>query len=276
MKSSTNIPFTDFGGVGEKIHFAHANGYPPGCYSELIDLLKESHKVFSMHYRPLWDGSDYQKLRNWKSFSDDLIQFLDQQSEKALIGIGHSMGATTSVVAAQKRPDLFRKLILIEPVILPTQAYWIGILPISWRRRLFPIAKIAQKRKDKWESKEVLFESFRKKKVFDKISDKGLRLFAEHGTRADEGGGVKLLYSKQWEEQVYLTPFYPWTFLKRLQQPTLVLRAEYSNVLNNKTWQKLKETVKNGTFIDLENTSHLAPLEAPEMINEIIKNWLEV
>lgn len=274
MNLATNIPFTDFGGHGERMHFAHANGYPPGCYGELISELREHYRLFAMHYRPLWENSDYTKLRNWKSFADDLIYFLDQESQSNLIGVGHSMGASTTIVAAKRRPDLFKKLILIEPVILPMKVYWIRLLPISLRSKVFPLVKMTEKRKDRWESKEALFESFRKKKVFSKISDHGLRLFAEHATRPSTNGGIELSYSKKWEARVYSTPFYPWNYLKKLTQPTLIIRAEYTDVLSSNIWLRLQDTIRNGTFVDMKHVGHLAPLEEPKLVSAKIRDWL--
>ncbi len=269
-----NIPFTDFGGTGEVIHFAHANGYPPGCYGELIDELKAEHHVLASHFRPLWDD-DHGQLSNWKLFSDDMIRYMDQEGMKDVIGVGHSLGAITSMVSAIRRPDLFRRLVLIEPVVLPPSAYLLsGYLPIFLSKKLLPIAKIALNRKDRWESQEALFDSFRKKKVFKGISDNGLRLFTEYATKPSPEGGIQLTYSREWEAQVYCTPIQPWKYLNRLNIPTMIIRGQHTNVLSDSTWNQLQATVKNGTFVDMGNVSHLAPLEAPIRIASFIKEWL--
>ena len=271
----TNIPFTDFGGTGEEMHFAHANGYPPGCYLELIDLLKPSYRIKAQHLRPLWDDN-HRKLRNWKLFSDDMITAFDQQGIKNIIGVGHSMGGITSVVSAVRRPDLFSKLILMDPVILPAPAYRVtDWLPVALSKKILPIAKISLKRRDRWENEEQLFESFRKKKIFRSIPDEGLRLFAMHATKPAPEGGIMLSYSREWEAQVYCTAIKPWKYLKQLNIPTLIIKAEYSNVITKEVWYDIQSTVKNGTFVEMEGTSHLLPMEAPDRLAEVIKKWLK-
>lgn len=270
----TNIPFTDFGGTGEQMHFAHANGYPPGCYEELIDLLKVDFSIKAQHFRPLWDDN-HRQLKNWKQFSDDMITAFDQEGIRGTIGIGHSMGAITSMVSAVMRPELFSKLILIDPVIMPSKAYRMtGWLPVALIKKIFPIAKIAAKRRDRWESKEVLFESFRKKKIFRSISDHGLKLFAEHATKPAPEGGIMLAYSREWETQVYCTPIQPWPYLEKVEHPTLVIKAENSNVITNSVRASIQSTVQNGTFVEVEDSSHLVPMEQPEALADIIKNWI--
>src|SRR3990172_7811106 len=112
------IPFDDFGGSGPLLHFAHANGYPPRTYTPLIETLTPRYHLIAMRARPLWPGSSPDEIRSWWPFVDDLLQFLDGRGEKNLIGVGHSLGAVTTLAAALRRPDLFRAVILLDPVLL--------------------------------------------------------------------------------------------------------------------------------------------------------------
>ena len=52
------IPFQNFGGQGEVLHFAHANAYPPGCYQQLLKPFQKHFQVIAMHQRPLWPESE--------------------------------------------------------------------------------------------------------------------------------------------------------------------------------------------------------------------------
>ena len=113
------IPFHNFGGTGSIIHFAHANAYPPGCYKQLFQPFTPTYKVIGMHQRPLWENSNPKNFKSWHQLADDLILFFEQQQLKQVIGVGHSMGGVVSIIAAIKRPELFSKLVLIDPVIFP-------------------------------------------------------------------------------------------------------------------------------------------------------------
>ena len=59
-----SIPFIDHGGMGQPLHFLHANGYPPACYEPLFDLLRSQYHVFGMTLRPLWPDSKPEELRD--------------------------------------------------------------------------------------------------------------------------------------------------------------------------------------------------------------------
>lgn len=176
IERKNKITFVDFGGEGPVLHFAHANGYPPRIYRKLLLPFTAHFRVIAMHQRPLWPGTGPMATRNWKEMAKDMIAFFEEQKINQVIGMGHSMGAVVSLYAAQKRPDLFQKLVFIEPVFLPPNLVrWTQLIPMFWRRRMTPPAIISSKRRDTWPSKAEAFDFFRSKKVFSLISDEVLR-----------------------------------------------------------------------------------------------------
>src|SRR5688572_28125983 len=112
------IPDLDFGGSGPELHFAVANGYPAPAYQRLLAALSADYHVQAMVPRPLWAGSRPETLKNWEPLVEDLIQYLDERGARGWVGVGHSLGAVVSAAAALRRPELFRALVLIEPVFL--------------------------------------------------------------------------------------------------------------------------------------------------------------
>ena len=76
------LPGLDLGGSGAHLHFAHANGYPPGAYRVLLEQLARDYHVVAMYQRPLWTGSQPEELTDWRLLAQDLDQFLEQSSMK--------------------------------------------------------------------------------------------------------------------------------------------------------------------------------------------------
>lgn len=267
------IPFSDFGGTGKTIHLAHANAYPPGSYRQLIEPLLSKYKVLAIHQRPLWNNSNPKDLRNWELLADDLIRFFDQQKLSNIIGMGHSMGGVVSIIAAIKRPDLFSKLILIDPVIFPKKiSLFTNLMPMWMRKNFIPIAKLSAKRRDLWDNQQVVFDSFRTKKVFRSFSDTALWDFIKAGTKSNGQGKITLAYPKNWETQVYITAPSVLKQLKSLTIPVLAIRGQYSNVITDEVWSQWQKTQPNGTFLEYPNSGHLVPMEYP---NELAKWILE-
>jgi pimeloyl-ACP methyl ester carboxylesterase len=107
----------DWGGSGPALHFAHANGFPPGTYRKLIDELTNHRHVFSMAARPLWPDSRLQALRDWSPLAEDLRAELNRRGVRGIVGVGHSLGAVISLLAAAADPGLFSAVIAVDPII---------------------------------------------------------------------------------------------------------------------------------------------------------------
>jgi pimeloyl-ACP methyl ester carboxylesterase len=273
--SEFEIPYIDFGGSGEVIHFAHANGFPPKTYSSLAQELSSNYRVIGMELRPLWPNSDYKTFKNWETAADDLIRYLDQQKLFGIIGMGHSFGAIATLIAANKRPDLFKKLVFIEPVVLPTWVYTITwAFPKYLLRHANPLVKQTLNRTNKWESREAAFQQFRSKKVFSKIAEKELWDYVNAATSVCNDGSVRLTFPREWEAQIYMTFSLPWKYFKALKFPYLVIRGETSDTITDSVWKKWVSSNQNGTLLEMKNLGHLLPLEAPGETSIIVLKFL--
>jgi len=261
----TNIPFHHFGGKGRTIHFAHANGYPPEGYQQFIQNFTPNYQVIASKFRPLWGGQQPKEVKSWNTFANDLIRFLDKQGQKGVIGMGHSMGGTISVIAAIMRPDLFSQLVLVDPVIFPKRyAIMNKILPNLLLKKMIPIASISSKRRNHWASKEEVYNSWREKRVFKRFSDAVLHDFVNNAIIPATNGGVTLAFSREWETQVYLTAPFVFDKLKKLEIPIIVVRAEKTNVVSPEIWKEWQTKQPSTHFIDFKGAGHLVPMEFPK------------
>lgn len=267
----SRLPVLDFGGVGPKLLFSHANGYPPGVYSQLLNHLRERFHVLAVEHRPLWQD-DPQQLDSWERFADDVIELLDELGEP-VHGFGHSMGGSTLLLAAQRRPEAFKSLALMEPVLLPS-AWQFGLRQIGkfFPSKVPPIQR-ALNRVDRWESREAVFGHWRPKAVFKGFSDAALWDLVEHSTVEQPGNGVRLRFTKEWEARCYALVHNVWPSLSKLGVPLLGFRGAKSNTLAEREWRRWQKAVPAGHYHEIENTGHLLPLEKPQLIGDIYLGW---
>jgi hypothetical protein len=67
------------------------------------------------------------------------------------------------------------------------------------------------RRRRVFESVETMFDNYRRKPVFNRIDDRGLRAYVEALARPRPDGQVALAYSPEWEATIYMTgPLYEW------------------------------------------------------------------
>lgn len=257
------------------IHFAHANGFPPEAYRQFLAPFQNDFKIVTSKFRPLWGNKKPSDVRSWNTFADDLINFLDKEGLKNIIGMGHSLGGVSTLIASMKRPDLFSKIILLDPVIFNRPIMkLVAFLPDSIRKKIVPIAKIAMKRKDRWGSKEEAYQSWRKKRVFQKISNNVLKDLVDCAVIPDTDGSVKLAYSKEWETQVYITAPMFFDKVKKAKTPMIVVKGEQTDVITPEVWEDWQKALPNNNFINFPDTGHLLPLESPDSLAKEILSHL--
>ena len=51
------------------------------------------------------------------NYSKELINSIERNYKEPIVGIGHSFGAAVTFLAAASRPDLFERVILLDPTI---------------------------------------------------------------------------------------------------------------------------------------------------------------
>lgn len=269
-----NIPFHDFGGNGELIHFAHPNGFPAECFHRFANKLTDKYQVIGMNARPLWPGTSPNELTGWNVLADDLIRFLEEQGVSNVIGAGISLGAVTTMFAALKRPDLFSKLILIEPVFLPRRIIWGSrIAPTSLMEKRSP-AGVAKKRQDQFPSRQAVFDRWRTKRAFKRYSDETLWDYVNHGLVEQADRSVRLAYPKEWEAKIFSSPPAVWNKIGKISHPTLGIRGTRTNVLSPTKWKRWQQLQPSATFIEMDEVGHMIPLEDYETLASHILNWL--
>ncbi len=274
-----NIPHFDLGGDGLPLHFLHANGYPPNCYKPLFELSQTQYHVFGMHLRPLWKDSKPEELRNWHPLSDDLRLFLSSQPGP-VIGVGHSIGAMVTLRAALHEPGKFRALVLIDPVLFVPGFLinWHIVRVLGLGERLHPLIAGAKKRRRTFDDLETVYRGYRNREVFRYLSDENLRIFIDGITQPKADGGYELVYSPEWEAQIYRTGMHDfdiWRDLPKLDLPTLFIRGVETDTFLEEAAKLVKRKQPKVQVEAVEKSTHILPLERPQEVFEIMQSFLK-
>lgn len=274
-----NIPFFDLGGGGLPLHFLHANGYPPDCYKPLFELLQTQYHVFGMYLRPLWTDSNPNDIRDWHPLSDDLRLFLSSRPDP-VIGVGHSIGAMVSLRAALRDPGKFRALVLIDPVLFVPKflVSWHAVRVLGLGERLHPLINGAKKRRRTFDDLGTVYRGYRTREVFRYMSDENLRIFIAGITQPKADGTYELVYSPEWEAQIYRTGMHDfdiWRDLPKLEVPTLFIRGTETDTFLEDAANLVKRKQPKVRVEALKKSTHILPLERPKEVFNILRSFLK-
>jgi pimeloyl-ACP methyl ester carboxylesterase len=278
---------------GPLLLFTHANGYPPESYRTFLNPFLSDYQVKGFYLRPFWPEANPESVSDWRVFRDDYLLYLEKvDSEqnktepevnhaRGIIAVGHSVGAMTSLMAAIKRPEIFRALVLIEPVLFPPL---VGLImrmaaPFNMLRQVHPIIRRTLWRRVVFSSREEMFSNYRGKPIFSRLSDDVLRDYVSGLSSDTPDGSVILKYSPAWEMRIYETSGiadgYVWRNLPKIPCPVLILRGEESDILRARVVWMMEKLLSNGQAFTMPETGHLAPLEAPCRTAQLVIEFLE-
>ena len=276
--SIPTAPHIHLNGPGEDLHFFHANGFPAGVYTPILKSLSEHFNCYALEGRATWQAEQQPNHKNWQIFADDLIEFIENNLQHPIIAVGHSLGASSTILAAVKRPDLFKALVLIEPAMvrLPMRLI-MKATPLKYIKKSKLVSGTANKA-DRWKTKEEYMAYIKKFKGYQLFPDETFAAFSQHAIKQNTLGEFELAFPNHWEAHNYTQPPFLMGQIKKLNQlniPTLAIAGKENLFFSQKLWQDWQAKQPNGLFKQETTCGHLFPLENPQACYTMIINGLK-
>jgi pimeloyl-ACP methyl ester carboxylesterase len=242
------------------LHFSHANSYPAGTYRQLFEALGQRFDVraFDMHgHDPAYPVDD-----GWDALTAELIAQLEKYNEPAIL-VGHSLGGILSMLAASRRPELARAVVMLDsPVVAGWRAVlWRLVKLQGWADRFCP-SRFSVRRRTVWPDAQAAYEHFASKPVFAAWAPGVLSDYVDNGL-VPHPDGVQLRFSREVETEIYRTlPHDQGELLKRpFPVPIGFIGGTRSDELRQAGVASTRKLV--GSNFVMTEGSHLYPMETP-------------
>lgn len=248
--------------------FSHANGFNGRTYRSILAPLAESLRILAVDMRGHGASTlpaDPATHGGWNAFRDDLLALLDAEAERPVVLAGHSMGGTSSLLAAAHEPQRVKALALFDPVI-----FSMGVARDTMGDN--PLADGAARRRAVFPSKAAVVEGYTGRGAFRTWRPEQLSDYVEAGFRETGTGEVTLTCAPAWEAANFRTHNYdPWAAFRATRCPIHILRAEVGSTA--RLDEGLAELEAMGRVrVDLiAGTSHFLPMERPELVRETLR-----
>jgi pimeloyl-ACP methyl ester carboxylesterase len=255
--------------------FAHANGFPPGTYEKLLRELSAEYRVSAFSARALWPEYDPSSVDSWIDLAQDLRGAMKKSGLRRVLGVGHSLGGALMIIAAAAEPGLFSALALIDPVVFTGghALFWGVLKGLGFGHRL-PLIRGARRRRERFPDFDAARSAYAGKSVFSTWDPEVLDDYVRAGFRETGDGEVELRYPKTWEARIFeLTPASVWSDLRRIELPTLVIRGASSDTFRSAAARRVGRELAGATIVELAETSHFLPMEAPVDVARLIVDW---
>jgi len=254
------------------VHWAHATGFSALTYLPLLSRMAELVNVLAWDMRGhgLSNTSGVvASFRGWETYYRDMVALLDECSEPVWLA-GHSIGATCSLMAACRRPQKVRGLLLCEPVILDFRSrVGLTLMRALGRADRVGLARSAARRRSTFRSRKEAFENYRTKPAFRTWGDIWLQAYVDSGFYLNGEEGVTLACSPQWESLTFQhTESRPWAKISPLPFEVRILAGGVGSTFPRSEHRKFQDRVPSSKIELAESASHFLPMERSDSVIE--------
>ncbi|MFM7262913.1 MAG: alpha/beta fold hydrolase [Acidimicrobiales bacterium] len=265
------IAVHDFGGEGPPVLLSHATGFHAHCFEPMVAVLSPTHRCMGLDHRGYGDSENIDPAGvEWMPYGNDALaaaRHLSAASGGAqVVGVGHSMGGASLLMAALREPQLFRALFVFEPIVFPPPVDD-GPRPAS------PLPAGARKRRAVFASFDEALENFTAKPPMSSFHPVARAAYVRHGFAPLPDGSVTLKCLPDHEARTYETGATSGMFdrLPEVATPTWVMAGAPAPYQPSSFAATVAERLPDSTYVQWDEMGHFGPLEHPETIATFVQ-----
>jgi pimeloyl-ACP methyl ester carboxylesterase len=265
------VAILDFGPADRPpdLLFLHANGFNALTYRRILAPLADRCRILAIDQRG--HGSTTLPTRvddrtDWDDFRDDLLALLTVLDIRSVVLAGHSMGGACCLGAAARAPERIRRMLLLDPVILPREMIdGVG----RGERPHSSLIEGARRRRADFASRAQAFEAYKRRIAFADWPDDMLADYLADGFHDLPNGHVRLACEPAWEASTFLAQANdPWSDFAATRCPIEILKAEHGSTCRTEGQEGALTASGLITLEIVPGASHFLPMERPELATD--------
>ena len=249
----------DWGGEG-RVPLLLLHGFTGHAHAwDTLSIALQPHfHVYALDQRGHGDSDPADAYHPVAAF-DDIAGVVDQLGLTSLVLVGLSMGGRNAMYFASRRPDLVRRLVVVD--IGPE---------ISARATVAPTGPPEP---EAWDSIEQAARHLYRANPFPGIHY--YRWVVMHSLRQRADGSLVWAWHPSLKERRSQGDLDWWAIVRAITPPTLVLRGEHSHVLDRDVAERMARELPQGRFVEIPRAVHTLHEDNPEAVLAALKDFLE-
>src|SRR5262245_59793736 len=255
------LRYRDWGGAGRPLlalhgALAHAHWWDP-----IAPYLARRLRVLALdwrgHGRSAWPEPPAYRSED---FAADLLGVIERLGLEEVVVAGHSMGGHNAMAFAAWYPDRLARLVVVDA------------RPHVNLERLRAFQGRAPRPPTEFPTLAAALARFRLRPAETTASSALLRTIARHGVARLPSGRWRYRFDPACEQT--RMPVDCWPLLPRITSPTLVVRGEYSTILERAVGRRMAKTMPSATLEEIAGAHHHVTFDAPRALADCILSWL--
>lgn len=163
-----NLHYADWGGGGRTLLLLHGDMRTSRSWDAAARDLRSDFRVLALDMRGHGDSDWPESGYTFAQRADDLESFADSVGLRGVAVAAHSTGGVVAALLAERRPDIFSRLALLEPMVVVTESF----------QRM--VSKRAETPRRTWASQDEMREYLKWHRMTGKWRDDVIEDVVEH------------------------------------------------------------------------------------------------
>lgn len=250
--------------------FLHANGFNARTYRRLLRPVSRLGRVLAIDQRGHGATTLQTRTegrRDWLDLRDDLLAFVEALDLKGVALCGHSMGGTVSLLAAHEAPERIDRLLLLDPVMVPSTQPPAGDSS--------PMVAGALRRRATFASRAEARAAYIGRGAFATWPEPMIEDYVEGGFRDLPDGAVELACAPAWEASNYAAQAHdPWGALTSYTGSVRILAAETGSTCREPPGFDFASLAPRISLERIPGTTHFLPMERLDLVTNALAQTL--
>lgn len=211
------------------LHFLHGNGFCGRVYEPMLARLSHDFDLWLCDIQGHGDSDAGSRFFGWNHNAELAVEAFQAQRQMfgdvPVYAVAHSLGGVLSSLIMAEHPQLFKRAVLLDPVIFTPRLQ--VFIKTCERLGVTGFSKLAKKtavRRMHWPDRQVAYASLIGRGTFKGWTTAALTAFVDHALRPAEEGGVQLKCSPQLEATIFSSAANGlWRALRKVQTPVLMV-----------------------------------------------------
>ncbi|HEY5531180.1 MAG TPA: alpha/beta hydrolase [Candidatus Anoxymicrobiaceae bacterium] len=261
------LQYLHYQGDGPTVVMLHATGFQPWLWHPIARELAGNFRVIAPYFCDHRVFDPEHGGLSWLLLADDLAALIDRLGITKPLIVGHSMGATVASITEVLKGPIASRMVLIEPIFLPSEYYGLDITVEQ-----HPLASKSIRRRSGWSDEAEVRDYFRSKKLFMNWDEEMLDIYLEHGMTRADNGALTLACSPNREAALFMGGMEkdPWPLLERISCPVLLIEGENSENMLAIDLERAASIIPRANLRVIPGAGHLVPMEKPRELLALI------
>lgn len=266
-----SLHLVDYGGEGPPLLLVHGTGLVAQVWGVMVPYLTSRFHVYALDRKGHGDSDKPEQGYRLEESAAEYSTVVEQIGGDGWSAIGHSSGGTSLGLTAVRRPELFRRVAMVDPIIFPSRRQAPAALAGAQS-----MAERTRQRRSHWSSGQAMFDDLATKRAFRTWQPEALWDYVQYGAEIGEDGSVRLKCPPEIEARMYghSSDLDLFEEFAQIPIPTLIIRGGQTDRFPRESAERAAASNAHIRLVEMPKLSHFASMEDPAEVSRLCGEFL--